>query len=72
MKRYAEDLGLDLVMFERDRTGDGVGHRVARDFTSGLASGKVAGTPTLFIGGAVHLGSYDAQTLLEALTRATP
>jgi hypothetical protein len=27
----------------------------------------VRGTPTLFIDGVVHLGGYDATTLMEAL-----
>jgi protein-disulfide isomerase len=34
---------------------------------SGLASGQVLGTPTLFIDGAVHRGGYDPPTLLAAL-----
>jgi hypothetical protein len=36
---------------------------------SGLASGQVRGTPTLFIDGVAHLGSYDAASLVEALTK---
>ena len=43
--------------------------RIRRDVDSGLASGQVRGTPALFIDGAVHRGSYDAATLLEALAR---
>jgi hypothetical protein len=42
---------------------------VRRDVDSGIASGEVQGTPTLFIDGMVHRGSYDAAALLEALTR---
>jgi hypothetical protein len=34
---------------------------------SGIASGVVRGTPTLFIDGVVHDGGYDAATLMEAL-----
>jgi acyl-CoA hydrolase len=41
---------------------------IGRDVHSGIASGQVRGTPTLFIDGVVHLGSYDAATLIEALT----
>ena len=41
--------------------------RVRRDVESGLASGEVRGTPTLFIDGVFHLGGYDAATLREAL-----
>ncbi|HEV8275425.1 MAG TPA: hypothetical protein VGQ26_06980 [Streptosporangiaceae bacterium] len=36
---------------------------------SGLASGQVLGTPTLFIDGVVHRGGYDPPTLLAALAR---
>ena len=42
--------------------------RIRRDIESGLATGTVRGTPTLFIDGVVPLGSYDAPTLREALT----
>jgi hypothetical protein len=41
--------------------------RIRRDVESGIASGEVRGTPTLFIDGVVHLGGYDAATLMEAL-----
>jgi hypothetical protein len=41
--------------------------RVGRDVDSGLASGEVLGTPTLFIDGVLHLGPYDASSLLQAL-----
>jgi protein-disulfide isomerase len=35
---------------------------------SGIASGEIHGTPTLFVDGEVHGGSYDAAVLLRALT----
>ena len=65
--RYAAELELDVAQFDRDRTGAAVLARVARDVESGIASGEVHGTPTLFIDGVVHRGSYDAAALLEAL-----
>jgi protein-disulfide isomerase len=65
LRRYAAEL--DLAQFDRDRTGAAVLARVARDVESGIASGEVQGTPTLFIDGVVHRGSYDAAALLEAL-----
>jgi protein-disulfide isomerase len=37
------------------------------DIDSGLASGQVPGTPTLFIDGILHRGGYDPPTLLAAL-----
>jgi protein-disulfide isomerase len=69
LHRYAADLGLDLAQFERDRASEAVLGRIRRDVDSGIASGEVRGTPTLFIGGAVHRGGYDAATLTAALAR---
>jgi protein-disulfide isomerase len=66
---YATELGLDAALFERDRASAEVLERVRRDVESGIASGEVQGTPTLFIDGVVHRGSYDEATLLEALGR---
>jgi protein-disulfide isomerase len=65
--RYAAELGLDGALFERDRASPEVLGRIRRDVESGMASGEVQGTPTLFIDGVVHRGSYDAARLLEAL-----
>ena len=70
LRRYAAELGLDVALFERDRTGAAVLGRVRRDVESGTASGEVRGTPTLFIDGVVHRGDYAADALLEALARA--
>jgi protein-disulfide isomerase len=67
LRRYAAELGLDLAGFDRDRSGPGVRQRIERDVESGLASGQVRGTPTLFIDGLVHHGGYDAATLERAL-----
>jgi protein-disulfide isomerase len=67
--RYAAELDLDVALFDSERAGDAVLDRVQRDVDSGEASGEVWGTPTLFIDGVVHRGSYDAATLLEALSR---
>ena len=67
LRRYAAELGLDGAAFDRDRGGAAVLARVQRDVDSGEASGQVEGTPTLFIDGVVYRGSYDADSLLEAL-----
>jgi protein-disulfide isomerase len=67
LARYAAELGLDVARFNEDRAGAEVMERVERDVESGLATGEVRGTPTLFIDGSVHLDSYDAATLMEAL-----
>ena len=68
LRGYAAELGLELARFERERFGDAAVERIQRDVRSGEATGEVLGTPTLFIDGVVHRGSYDAATLLEALT----
>jgi predicted DsbA family dithiol-disulfide isomerase len=69
LRRYADQLGLDAGMFDRDRASARVLERIERDVESGIASGEVHGTPTLFIDGVVHRGAYDEATLLAALTR---
>ena len=69
LRRYAAELGLDLERFDGDLTGAAALERVRRDIDSGLASGEVHGTPTLFIDGVLHRGSYDAATLLNAVAR---
>jgi protein-disulfide isomerase len=67
LRGYAAQLGLDGPAFDRDRASDAVRARIQRDVDSGLASGQVLGTPTLFIDGVVHRGGYDPPTLLAAL-----
>jgi protein-disulfide isomerase len=69
LRRYAADLGLDLARFDRDRAGDTALERVERDYRSGLETGQVLGTPTLFIDGIVHEGAFDAEALVAALAR---
>ena len=69
LRRYAGQLALDTAVFDRDRAGPAVADRVRRDVGSGLATGQVLGTPTLFIDGIVHRGGYDPPALLAALAR---
>jgi protein-disulfide isomerase len=67
LRRYAAERELDVARFDRDRTGAAVLGHVRRDIESGVASGEIRGTPTLFIDGVVHRGGYDTATLVEAL-----
>jgi len=67
LRAYAARLGLDVARFEEDRVGSAALARIRRDVESGVASGEVRGTPTLFIDDVVHRGGYDVKTLLEAL-----
>ena len=69
LRGYAAQLGLDVSAFDRDRASTVVADRIRRDIDSGLASGQVLGTPTLFINGVVHRGGYDPPTLLAALAQ---
>ena len=71
LRKYAAELDLDVKLFDRDRIGAGVLERVRRDVESGIISGEVQGTPTLFINGVVHRGPYDAASLLSALAALT-
>jgi protein-disulfide isomerase len=67
LQGYTTELGLDVARFDVDRFNPQVLRRVHRDIESGIASGEVRGTPTLFIDGVVHRGGHDAATLLEAV-----
>ena len=72
LRQYAGEVTLDVERFDVDRRSRSVSDRIARDIESGIASGEVYGTPTLFIDGVLHRGSYDAAVLLEALDREPP
>jgi protein-disulfide isomerase len=67
LRRYAAELELDIARFDSDRTSAAVLARVDRDIESGIATGEVRGTPTLFIDGVVHRGGYGAEALLAAV-----
>jgi protein-disulfide isomerase len=67
LRGYAAQLDLDVASFARDRSSTAVLERIQRDVDSGVASGQVLGTPTLFIDGVVHRGGYDLPILLAAL-----
>ena len=45
--------------------------RVRRDLESGRALG-VTGTPAFFVNGTLHTESFDARSLVEALTSDSP
>ena len=69
LRRYAEDLGLDVERFADDvhRRRLRAPHR--RDVTSADESG-VSGTPTFFINGRRHQGAYDIATLTAEVRAA--
>jgi protein-disulfide isomerase len=63
---YAEELGLDVERFATELENGVYAPRVREDFISGVRSG-VNGTPTFFINGVRHEGSFDLETMLEAI-----
>jgi protein-disulfide isomerase len=69
LRRYAAELGLDLARFERDRGSPAVAERIDRDLASGERSG-VEGTPTFFVNGRRHEGSFEVDSLRRAITTA--
>jgi protein-disulfide isomerase len=70
LRQYAEWLGLDLGRFDEEMGRHVHAGRVREDFLSGVRSG-VNGTPTFFINGVRHDGSYDLATLLAAIEGAS-
>src|SRR6267378_146388 len=69
LRAYAEKLGLDVERFDNELAEHVHAERVHEDFLSGVRSG-VNGTPTFYINGARHDGSYELEPLLSALERA--
>jgi protein-disulfide isomerase len=64
---HARAVGLNTERFAREMAAHVHRNRIQADVASGIASG-VQGTPTFFINGVRHEGSYDRDTLLAALT----
>jgi protein-disulfide isomerase len=66
---YAEALGLDAERFADDLAEHAYAARVREDFMSGVRSG-VNGTPTFYINGIRHDGSYALEELSAAIEEA--
>jgi protein-disulfide isomerase len=66
---YAQALGLDSRQFIADMGSQEVAQKVRDDFMSGVRSG-VNGTPTFFIDGQRHDGSFQLEALAVAIGRA--
>jgi len=64
--QYAAALGLDMDRFISDLSSHVYAPKVREDFLSGVRSG-VNGTPTFFINGARHDGSFDLESLMSAI-----
>jgi protein-disulfide isomerase len=69
LAQYAADLGLDVDRFTEAVESRRYAKRVAHDVDSADSSG-VGGTPTFFVNGRRHHGSYDLASLSTAVKRA--
>jgi predicted DsbA family dithiol-disulfide isomerase len=66
---YAEQLGLDRDRFIHDVEEHRYSARIAEDVDSADLSG-VSGTPSFFINGRRHYGTYDIDALTSAVRLA--
>jgi protein-disulfide isomerase len=66
---YGTALGISAEEMHKALAGRGFADRIHEDFISGVRSG-VNGTPTFFINGVRHDGSYDFDTLMAAIAAA--
>jgi predicted DsbA family dithiol-disulfide isomerase len=69
LRRFAEEVGLDMDRFWADLRRHAHAGRIADDVASADESG-VVGTPTFFINGKRHHGAYDVTTLTAAVRAA--
>lgn len=66
---YARELGLETTQFTKDMNASKIEELVQDDFQSGIRSG-VNGTPTFFINGIRHDGSYELKALRAEIEKA--
>ena len=66
IRRLAEELPIEMEDYDKDLRSGAPARRVAEDIESGEEAG-VEATPTLFVNGRLHVGSYEFLPLLEAL-----
>jgi protein-disulfide isomerase len=71
LEEYASRCGLDLVQFGRDLRSHRFVEKIRADLHSGAVSGA-NGTPTFFVNGVRHEGTYDFTSLYEAITGGAP
>jgi Na+/H+ antiporter NhaA len=69
LRRYAEQLELDLERFDEEMRRHEHAPRIEEDVDSADSSG-VTGTPTFFINERRHEGAYDIETLSAAVREA--
>jgi len=64
---HAAAIGLDGEQVRRDVLAGRYAGRIARDERSARAAG-ITGTPAFFVNGVLHEGSFDAGSLVDALS----
>jgi Na+/H+ antiporter NhaA len=69
LRRYAEELGLDLERFWDELNDRDHAPRIAEDVDSADES-RVTGTPSFFVNGRRHEGAYDLETLSRLVREA--
>jgi Na+/H+ antiporter NhaA len=69
LERYAQELGLDSERMMEELRRREYAPRVSEDVASADESG-VSGTPTFFVNGRRHYGTYDMSTLTETVRAA--
>lgn len=69
LRRYAQLIGLDVHWFELEMAAHDHLPKVQDDFRGGMSSG-VKSTPTFFVNGVRHTGSFELQPLLDAVRGA--
>ena len=69
LQRFAEAVGLDLARYAQDVAAHSHIARIEEDLESGEESG-VGGTPTFYINGVRHDGSWEQEVLLSAIEHA--
>jgi protein-disulfide isomerase len=69
LRQYAAWAGLDVARFTEEMEAHAHAGRILKDIESGEQSG-VRSTPTFFINGVRHDGSWNLYTLLDAVQKA--
>lgn len=69
LRQYATTLGLDVEQFDRDLAAHAHYPRIRDDVIGGQESG-VPGTPAFYVNGVQYKGSYDVESLMQALEQA--
>jgi protein-disulfide isomerase len=67
LAEVAQRLGLDVERFRAELIDGTYAARVARDADGARAAG-IAATPAIIVNGVPHVGSFDAGSLIEALS----